>query len=200
MRNRAYIQLLLIFLSGVFTLKVSAQSYSDQFLTHRVITNFDDHTVIAYVKPFGNVSILNDRTYYWFSGKQINTTQGGYSGKLLNGEYQDFYTNKNLKESGSFFKGLKDGVWKTWNESGMLNDLFTFKNGRKNGVYAKYDHTGKVLEQGSYKDDLLTGHQMISVGDSMKVISYKEGKVKEKKSILPGFIRRMLPGKSKNKK
>lgn len=200
MRNKRYIQLMLIFLPAICTVKVKAQSYSDEFLTHRVTTNFADHTVVAYVKPVDNVSILNDRTYYWFSGNHINSTQGGYSGKLLNGEYQDFYNNKNLKESGAFSKGLKNGIWKTWSENGILNNLFTFRNGRKNGVYAKYDQTGKVLEKGSYKNDLLSGRQTISVGDSIKVLSYKEGKIKESKSFLPEFVRRILPWKSKDKK
>lgn len=200
MMNRRYIQFLMIFLVGIGTLKVNAQSYSDIFLSHRVTVRSDDHTVVAYVKPVKGVSILNDRTYYWFSGNQINTTQGGYSGKLLHGEYQDFYSNKKLKESGDFSKGLKDGIWKTWNENGILNELFTFKNGQRNGVYTKYDQTGGVIEKGSYKNDLLSGQQTISVGDSVKVISYKGGKVKQNKSMLPKFILHLLPWKSKDEK
>ena len=67
--------------------------------------------------------------YYWYSGNAIHSSQGGYSGRLLNGRYNEYYLNNNLKEQGNFNKGLKDGLWKSWNESGALSQVSNWKNG-----------------------------------------------------------------------
>ena len=41
----------------------------------------------------------------------ILVTQGGYNGRLLNGDFRVFYPNKNLKENGNYQFGLKEGTW-----------------------------------------------------------------------------------------
>jgi antitoxin component YwqK of YwqJK toxin-antitoxin module len=90
-----------------------------------------DQTILAEINEgSSNPSVKPDLFYYWYSANAIHATQGGYSGKLLNGPYTEFYLNKNLKEQGSFKKGLKDGIWKSWKEDGTLSHTFTWKNGR----------------------------------------------------------------------
>lgn len=73
--------------------------------------------------------IKNDRYYYWYMRNIIHSTQGGYSGQLLNGHYLAFYPDKNLKEEGDFKTGLKDGVWKTWNRKGDLTSVTNWDEG-----------------------------------------------------------------------
>ena len=73
--------------------------------------------------------IRNDRYYFWYLNKVIHSTQGGYSGQLLNGHYISFYPDKNLKEEGDFKRGLKDGTWKTWNKKGDLITVATWDEG-----------------------------------------------------------------------
>lgn len=67
--------------------------------------------------------------YYWYSSNQIHCTQGGFSGRLLNGGYSEFYLTRNLKEQGAFYKGLKNGAWKSWNEEGRLMKTSRWKRG-----------------------------------------------------------------------
>lgn len=189
-----------LFVLGLFITEAAhGQSYVDGLLSHKVTVHYPDHTVIATAKPTDFVPVESDRLYYWFSGNQINTTQGGYSGKLLNGSYQDFYLNKNLKESGSFEKGLKTSLWKNWTDNGILKDEYSFKEGKRSGAYAKYDLSGKLLEKGFYRNDLLHGKQETIVADSSIVVYYKDGRVKIKKNILPGFIYKILPKRSAKK-
>jgi len=185
----------LIIIALLCSRAAQAQSYVDQMLSHRVTVHYADHTVVAVVKPTGLVSTQSGATYYWFSGSQINTTQGGYSGKLLNGKYQDFYLNKNLKEAGVFEEGLKTGQWKSWTENGLLKDEYTYKSGVKNGNYVKYDSTGKALQKGRYKQDLLNGKQITMVGDSTTVAYYHRGKAKQRKSLVPRFIQKIFQKK-----
>src|SRR5258708_1659280 len=89
-----------------------------------------DKTIVAEIYPAGSKpNIKTDLYYFWYSANMIHATQGGFSGSLLNGQYTAYYLNKNLKEQGSFKKGLKNGVWKTWNEDGTLNQASTWKDG-----------------------------------------------------------------------
>ncbi|WP_428330291.1 toxin-antitoxin system YwqK family antitoxin [Mucilaginibacter sp.] len=67
--------------------------------------------------------------YYWYSANAIHYTQGGFSGRLLNGLYTEYYSDKNLKEQGRFDKGLKTGPWKDWNDDGTIINVKNWKNG-----------------------------------------------------------------------
>ncbi|CAM4116735.1 hypothetical protein SAMN06265348_103275 [Pedobacter westerhofensis] len=174
---------------------VQAQSYVEKMLSYKVTVHYPDHMVNAHVKPGGAPALKSDRQYYWFSGNQINMTQGGYSGKLLNGDYEDLYNNKNLKASGAFEQGLKTGVWKNWTEDGVLKDQFTFNEGQLDGTYVKYDIAGKIKEKGIYHHDLLEGKQEIVSADSTIVVYYHDGKIYTPKNIVPKFFRKFLPKK-----
>lgn len=135
----------------LFTIGTNAQAYKNNALTYKIIINYDDHTVVGYTKPVsGKVIAKADKYYYWFSGKNVEVTQGGYSGKLLNGSYADYYQNKQLKESGWYAAGLKTGQWKAWSEQGALLNDYQWINGVKAGVYHRYDAQGKVIETGTF--------------------------------------------------
>jgi hypothetical protein len=96
-----------------------------------------------------------DRFYYWYSSNTIHQTQGSYSGRLLNGTYNKYYLDRSLKEQGEFKNGLKTNIWRSWNEKGILTEIYTWKKGLKNGTYTIYDDQGQVKESGKYKDDVL---------------------------------------------
>lgn len=171
----------------------NGQRYVKDVLTHKVVVNHPDKSIVAYVKPVKHISLDVEKRYYWFSPNQINTTQGGFSGKLLNGSYQEFYANKQLSRSGYLNKGLKTGIWKSWDEKGGLTDDYTWTAGRMNGVYHKYDSLGKVLETGKYSNDLLHGKQLTYTNGEPKQVLYKRGKVTvPKKFRLPKFIRHIF--------
>lgn len=189
---KSNIGFLLSVLVGLLGNSVYAQGYPKDFLTHKVVVNLDDRTIETYVKPVKSMTILADRDYYWFSGKQINNTQGGYGGKLLNGEFKEYDISKGLKVSGAFLRGLKSGVWKSWRENGKLLDDYSWNFGQKDGPYHKYDTLGKVSEFGAYKNDLLQGYKTTMVGDSAVKERYKQGKIVPPKSRNPGFIKRLF--------
>lgn len=179
-------------------LVANGQEYVKDFLTHKVIVNQVDRSIVAYVKPVKQFSLDTDKRYYWFSHHQINSTQGGFSGKLLNGSYQEFYANKQLKESGYLNKGLKSGTWKSWNAGGKLKDDYSWKAGNRNGVYHTYDSAGKVLESGNYKNNLLHGKQKTYAATGVKELLYKNGKVTERKKLrMPKFMRNIFHKKPK---
>jgi len=98
---------------------------------YKVHINENDKTILAGISPVDDdVHVKPDLFYYWYSANAIHSTQGGFSGQLLNGQYSEYYLNKNLKQQGFFKNGLKSGVWKTWNEDGTLKATSTWEKGR----------------------------------------------------------------------
>lgn len=117
---------MLFFFSGA----VYAQKLPDSGV-NKIRINESDKTVLAEINPVnGSTRAEPGLFYYWYSANAVHSTQGGYSGRLLNGLYIEFYLNKNLKEQGAFKKGLKSGVWKSWNEDGTVNSVSTWEKGR----------------------------------------------------------------------
>jgi len=183
---------LLIVIFTLITHVVMGQYSTKDFLSHKIIVNHDDYTIVAYVKPTRRIYIESDLLYYWFSTSLIKSTQGGYSGKLLNGSYQELFLNKNLKELGAFRAGLKTGNWKSWDESGRLKEEYSWDSGKRNGAYSKYDSLGRLSEKGKYRNDLLSGKQTRLIGDSTNIVYYKKGKIVPKPHIVPKFIRNIF--------
>src|ERR1700743_640462 len=98
--------------------------------TNRVRITEKDQTILAQINPINSTpKIKSGLFYYWYSANGIHYSQGGFSGKLLNGTYNEFYADKNLKQQGAFNNGLKDGIWKSWNEDGTLSSDTKWKNG-----------------------------------------------------------------------
>ena len=114
----------LLFTGSAYAQKLPAYGFEKVHITEA------DKIIQAEIIPVSSEPrIKPDCYYFWYSANAIHSTQGGYSGQLLNGLYTEFYLNKNLKEQGSFNKGLKDGSWKSWNEDGTVNKVSYWKNG-----------------------------------------------------------------------
>lgn len=124
--------------------------------------------------------------YHWYGSNKINVTQGGMGGKLLQGEYREFYLNKNLKVKGSFNKGLKEGQWNQWTENGMLLSQTHFSKGLLQGLFKRYGQDGLLIEKGKYRKGKKQGKWMsYSSGDSISMIRYQYGVIKIKKESGP---------------
>lgn len=134
--------------------------------------------------------------YFWYSANRIQNTQGGYSGKPLNGDYHSYYLNKNMMEAGSFHNGLKNGTWKSWTPEGALRETITWKDGILTGEFQKYDDAGKLRLAGRYKNGLMNGPVRSLTGkDSTVTTWYKAGTITEHKPFLKRI--RLFPRKNK---
>jgi antitoxin component YwqK of YwqJK toxin-antitoxin module len=147
----------LLILLGFISVSAAAQKLPDDgFDKVRIVT--PEKTIQAYLRPVtDDPGMEPDRLYYWYSGNSIHATQGGFSGRLLNGPYSEYYPNKNLKELGNFKKGLKDGTWRSWNDKGMLLQLYTWKSGLKSGKFSLFDEDGKLKQSGSFRRGQVDG-------------------------------------------
>ncbi len=173
--------LLFLFLLG-FCITTKAQYLDDSFdiNDYKHTINLADHKIVFQAKPTKIPKSLHpQKKYYWYASNQIQTTQGGYSGKLLNGNYSAFYLNNNLKEKGVFKGGLKEGEWNNWSEGGVLIETNHYKNGILNGQFFTYDQTGKLFREGNYRDGKIDGVFKTHQGpDSLTLVKYQDGVVK----------------------
>ncbi len=137
--------------------------------------------------------IKSDRIYYWFKGGAIHNSEYGISGELLDDTFDKFYLNNQLAEQGSFNRGLKHGLWKTWYANGVIETTQYWDNGRKKGTFYRYANDGQLMEKGRYKANKKHGQWInYSVNDTVtyknneKVVSKepkKEGDDVEKLSF-----------------
>lgn len=98
--------------------------------TDRIRIVETDKIVQAEIIPVENDPGINNNLYYfWYAANEIHSTQGGFSGKLLNGTYVEYYKNKSLETQGAFKEGLKNGIWKSWNIDGSLIQAENWKKG-----------------------------------------------------------------------
>jgi len=115
----------------LFTINVKAQFSKSHFEIETTISIEDSNSIILfhlYSKAVAYKAKV-DRMYYWFSGKKVMITQGGYDKNLLHGSYKVRYKNKQIKTKGQFKKGLKTGEWTSWYENGVLAGKSIWRQG-----------------------------------------------------------------------
>lgn len=155
----------------------SAQSDLGKIYQNKVRIHNDTQTVVFGIKPSNSIMAVPGKEYVWYKAGQLHYTQGAYSGFLLNGQYEAFHLNKQLKEKGSFKNGLKEGEWGKWTEYGIISDIYSWKRGVLNGAFRVCDQKGNVVRSGHYKRGLLHGKIIEHISeDSTSIIKYRRGK------------------------
>lgn len=191
---------ILYLLCLLFTLSLQAQKMPDLGL-ERVRLNEKDATVLAEIKEVKSAPpVSTEKRYFWYSGGQIRSTQGGYSGKLLNGGYKEYYLNKNLRAQGRYKKGLQAGDWDYWYPDGSLREQVFYKAGLRQGIFREFDTKGNLKRQGKYRNDILNGKVRTYTGaDSVSYSRYKNGKLVKEKTAGGNFWKRHNPFKKAEK-
>ncbi len=78
-------------------------------------------------------NVDDELLYYWYDNDSIYITEGRPAGYVLQGKYEVFYGNGQLKEFGNFDYGLKDGKWTIWDEMGNVVERVVWKKGKAVG-------------------------------------------------------------------
>ena len=97
------------------------------------------------------------RWYSWYSKDSVRHTQGAYSGHLLHGHYAEWYPNRQLKVTGSYHRGLKNGRWQYHDANGTLRKATHWLYGRETGRFALYSPQGKRVQKGWLWDGEVVG-------------------------------------------
>ncbi len=143
---------------------------------YTVSINHGDTLVTFQVQGIEEEPKINDEVQYtWFKSNKIYQSQGGYSGQLLHGKYEEFLDKKMVKK-GYYDNGRKIGEWRSWNLNGDLRNMVTYKNGLLNGDYKIFEPAGELKEYGSLKDGQRHG-KIITLfpNDSTLAVKYQNG-------------------------
>jgi hypothetical protein len=129
----------------------------------------------------------NKLTYYYHHKDRIHQSQGGYTGSLLDGDWESYFPSNLLSSQGCFEKGLKSGTWRYWYANGRLQREEHWKNGRLHGPFTEFSMNGQPSKQGRYRLGLLHGVILgIEEGKVTEKTRYRRGKQKK------GFVLKSL--------
>ncbi|MBC7747644.1 MAG: hypothetical protein H7Z76_03520 [Methylotenera sp.] len=184
-------------------LTLAQRKLLNQLELNRIIINTPDSTIFAEtLNSKKKIKIYDSKWYYWYKSDKIRITRGGYDGRLLSGDYKQFYHNHNLQSKGKFKKGLKSGRWKIWFANGELKEATYWRKGYKSGRFVQFDSTGFLRKKGKYKADKFNGKIYTYETDgsfqvtnesvkkrSKKVVNVKPQK-KDKKNIFQTLFQR----------
>lgn len=77
---------------------------------------------------------------------------------LHHGLYMNFFPGGNMKDSGYYKNGVRDGLWKEWNSDGSVLAMGQYKHGKPYRDWKFYNRQGKLMyihlynEKGKLKD------------------------------------------------
>ncbi|WP_157813379.1 toxin-antitoxin system YwqK family antitoxin [Flavobacterium sp. 5] len=125
------------------------------------------------------INTKENKTYYWFKGGLIHSSQAGMTGELLHDKFTKMYHSNQLAEQGIFKNGLKVGIWKTWHPNGILSSKQIWKSGLRSGKYFRYDESGMLVENGKFSSDLKTGKWTNT--ETKEITTYRKGIIVKKK-------------------
>ncbi|MPM04078.1 hypothetical protein SDC9_50348 [bioreactor metagenome] len=137
--------------------------------------DFSESITIARNNP-EKKKINENLWYYWYLNNAVHFSEGGYSGKLLNGKYISYYKNMNLRSSGTFRYGLMHDEWTTWYENGSMKSAEQWKKGKKHGVCIYFSEDGMKMTVEKYRHGILNGKMKVFCSDSLvEVRRFKNG-------------------------
>lgn len=137
-----------------FFILFSFYSFSDPFTIKRIS---DENFRYEFYVTDKNITPKPNKVYYWFKGGAIHNAQGGFGGNLLNDVFLKTYHSNQIAEQGTFKKGIKVGMWKTWHPNGAIESTQKWSKGLRTGMFYKYDKNGILAETGSYNNDKKQG-------------------------------------------
>lgn len=120
--------------------------------------------------------------YFWHRQDTINSTQGGYTGKLLHGNTEFFAPQKVLIKQGQFKQGLKVGKWQEWHPNGFIKKVEYWKEGALSGYSWEYDQQGQLASRRKYKNNIQKGNTIEwKNGKKILNVTNKKEKLSQKK-------------------
>jgi len=159
---------------------------------NRITINDEQGTKQVFYAEEKEIKTKSEKIYYWYSSNKISKTEGGYSGKLLNGQYTRYYDNKNVAEKGVFKLGLKTDQWKNWTPEGILVKESQWTDGLESGDFVSYDAAGQWDKKGMLINGQLHGAIVSRTSkDSTAVQYYNQGQqISEEEYINSNLFRK----------
>ena len=83
------------------------------------------------------------------------TIKGVYKGWSMEGAWEIYYENEQLKEKGIFKNSFLDGSWECYYEDGQLEEKGFYNDGYQDGLWKYFARDGSLVDTLSYKNCVL---------------------------------------------
>lgn len=167
-------QLFPILIFWMISLSCHAQVKELAIFKRFTILAADGSKTILYAENI-KISPNSDKTYTWYENNQLHSTMGGYAGKLLNGQFTQYFPNRSLSAQGLYVKGLKQGVWRNWYTNGNLQRESQWLANIEEGPFIRYNEQGDWIQRGYLKEGKLHGSIENRVKDSISYQYFDQG-------------------------
>ena len=180
-----------------YTLKISTAKTNDSDYSSRSITSYS----ITLIKKSGIYDPDNgNKSDYFDNGYSIKAEYNLKNGELF-GLLKAYYQNGNVRKEGYYSYGKENGLFKEYNEDGVINFEYYMKDGEMNGAFKTYYENGQVKklgdsfngkENGNFKEYTENGvlevtYTMVNDKFNGLLIEYENGKISKKINYLNGI-------------
>ena len=95
---------------------------------------------------------------YYHKNSKVIMTQEFYNNEgKLNGMRTTYYKNSKIAAEVSFVNGFKQGISKSFSQSGILINKINYEAGEMDGIAEFYDKEGQLIKKGTYLNGLKHG-------------------------------------------
>lgn len=99
--------------------------------------------------------------------------------KDQHGQKQGFWIEKSgrIEFRGNYISDQKDGLWRSYHHTGLLNAVDTYKKGKRHGLSLTIDRRGFLKKEAMYVDGKLNGtyREFSYGGRPIKIMEYRNG-------------------------
>jgi len=123
----------------------------------KYLTHIQPHGIIETHHKYRNRTIknyingkLNGSYEEWYKNGQLKLRET-YKNDKLSGLSEIFYENGDLHQRTNYKNGKLDGLYKAWYENGCLHTKCYYKDGNYEGLYEIYYENGRLYQKKNYK-------------------------------------------------
>jgi antitoxin component YwqK of YwqJK toxin-antitoxin module len=85
-------------------------------------------------------------------GNRGDVSEKGIPRNGREGKWLIYYKNGKIEQESFWSKGLLNGMYKSFNDSGILIEAVNYKNGKEDGIRKEYFDSGKLKEETTFKN------------------------------------------------
>ena len=136
---------------------------------------YDDGSIKTLLRYYGSDQFKDTIEIFIFANKGDTLIWDSKTDSIL--REKSFYPNDSLKSQKKYIRGMKEGNWIYYNDSGQLNLSINFSNDVLEGNYIEYYESGKILLKGNFKNGLKDGewHTFDENGFMIGLCRYSKG-------------------------
>jgi antitoxin component YwqK of YwqJK toxin-antitoxin module len=138
-------------------------------------TNFYKNNLLVGTGSYNQFNLLDGKYQEFYNEGEIKAS-GTYSNGKKIGKWTYYHQNSNVEQSGNYLKDKPNGEWKWFYENGSVLRIEVYNMGLREGPYFEFDLNGDTLIGGQFSDGEPIGEWLIRDNDILSKGVFKDGK------------------------